>query len=49
MAPTLPEEQAQARRRRRSIAVAVVLGAAALLFYVLTLAKLGPGVLNRPL
>jgi hypothetical protein len=37
------------RRRSRSIAIAVALGALALLFYVVTIAKMGPQVLNRPL
>ncbi|MBX9930278.1 MAG: hypothetical protein K2Y56_01860 [Methylobacterium sp.] len=37
------------RRRKRSLAIAVVLGTLVLIFYVLTIAKLGPQVLNRPL
>ncbi|MFH6783257.1 MULTISPECIES: hypothetical protein [unclassified Methylobacterium] len=37
------------RRRKRSIAIAMVLAALVLIFYVLTIAKLGPQVLNRPL
>jgi hypothetical protein len=37
------------RRRSRSIAIAVALGALALLFYVVTIAKMGPQILNRPL
>ena len=45
--PLTPEEVR--RRRKRSIAIALVLGGLVLLFYVLTLAKLGPQVLNRPL
>jgi len=44
----LTEEQKR-RRRARSIAIAVALGALVLLFYVLTIAKLGPDVLRRPL
>jgi predicted nucleic acid-binding Zn ribbon protein len=44
----LTEEQKR-RRRARSIALALVLGALALLLYVVTIVKLGPGVLNRPL
>jgi hypothetical protein len=36
------------RRRARSIAIGLALGALALLFYVVTIVKLGPGVLNRP-
>jgi hypothetical protein len=37
------------RRRARSIAIALSLGAMVLLFYVVTIVKLGPGVLRRPL
>jgi hypothetical protein len=44
----LTEEQKR-RRRARSIAIALVLGALVLLFYVVTIVKLGgPGVLQRP-
>lgn len=42
-----PEEKR--RRRARSIAIALALGFMVLLFYVVTIAKLGPQVLNRPL
>jgi hypothetical protein len=44
----LTEEQKR-RRRARSIAIALALGALVLLFYALTIAKLGPDVLRRPL
>ena len=44
----LTEEQKR-RRRARSIAIALSLGALVLLFYLVTIVKLGPGVLNRPL
>jgi hypothetical protein len=44
----LTDEQKR-RRRARSIALALALAALALLFYVVTIVKLGPGVLNRPL
>ena len=37
------------RRRARSIALAVTLGVLVLLVYVVTVVKLGPGVMNRPL
>ena len=37
------------RRRSRSIAIALALGALVFLFYLVTMAKLGPQVLNRPL
>ncbi|WP_201861138.1 hypothetical protein [Microvirga soli] len=42
-----PEEQK--RRRSRSLALAFTLGVLVLLFYVVTIAKLGPGVLQRPM
>ena len=45
--PLSPE--AAKRRRSRSIAIALALAALALLFYVVTIAKMGPQVLNRPL
>ena len=44
----LTEEQKR-RRRHRSIAIAVALGVLVALFYVVTIVKLGPGVLRRPL
>lgn len=44
----LTEEQKR-RRRARSIAIALTLGALVVLFYVVTIVKLGPGVLDRPL
>jgi hypothetical protein len=44
----LTDEQKR-RRRNRSIAIALALGALVLLFYVVTIVKLGPGVLRRPL
>ncbi len=44
----LSPEEAK-RRRARSIAIALVLGFMVLLFYAVTIAKLGPQVLNRPL
>jgi hypothetical protein len=37
------------RRRKRSLAIALALGAMVALFYAVTIAKLGPQVLNRPL
>lgn len=42
-----PEEQQ--RRRRRSVALALALGALVVLFYVVTIAKLGPQIVQRPL
>jgi high-affinity K+ transport system ATPase subunit B len=44
----LTEEQRR-RRQRRSLALALVLAGLALLFYVVTIVKLGPQVMNRPL
>jgi len=38
-----------ARRRRRSIALGLVLGAIVVIFYVLTIVKLGPHVFDRVL
>jgi hypothetical protein len=37
------------RRRSRSLAIALALAALALLFYVVTIAKMGPQILHRPL
>ncbi|WP_430910220.1 hypothetical protein [Methylobacterium sp. sgz302541] len=45
--PLTPEEER--RRRKRSVAIALALGAMVILFFTLTIAKLGPQVLNRPL
>ena len=42
----LTDEQKR-RRRTRSIAIALALGALVLLFYVVTIVKLGPGVMSR--
>jgi len=44
----LTEEQKR-RRRARSIAIALSLGALVLLVYFVTIVKLGPSVLVRPL
>lgn len=50
MSAALTETDRQARnRRRRSIAIALALAAFALLFYVATIVKMGPGILDRPL
>lgn len=46
--PALTPEELK-RRRSRSIAIAVVLAALVVLFYVVTMAKLGPQILNRPM
>ena len=46
-----PDKQAEflARRRRRSVALGLVLAAIVLIFYVLTIVKLGPNVFDRVL
>lgn len=45
---TLTDKQKKARRRR-SVAIALVLAALVLLFYVATVVKFGPAILDRPL
>ena len=47
--PRSSRRAALARRRRRSIALGLALGAAALLFYVLTIVKMGPAIFDRAL
>jgi ferric-dicitrate binding protein FerR (iron transport regulator) len=47
--PTSSPEEQQRRRRRRSVAIALALGALVVLFYVVTIAKLGPQIVQRPL
>jgi hypothetical protein len=42
-----PEEQK--RRRKRSLALALTLGILCALLFAITIAKLGPQILNRPL
>jgi high-affinity K+ transport system ATPase subunit B len=44
----LTEEQRR-RRRNRSIALGLVLAALTLLFYAVTIVKLGPAIMSRPL
>jgi hypothetical protein len=44
----LTEEQKR-RRRSRSVALGLVLGALVVLFYVVTVFKMGGNVANRPL
>jgi ferric-dicitrate binding protein FerR (iron transport regulator) len=45
-APSLAPE-ARRRRRARSVALGLALGALALLFYLVTIAKMGPQILHR--
>ena len=42
-----PEQQKA--RRQRNVAIALAIGCFVLLFYIVRIAKLGPGVLDRPL
>ncbi|MEQ9628087.1 MAG: hypothetical protein RLN66_02380 [Roseitalea porphyridii] len=42
-------EAQQKARRKRSIAIALCLAAFVVIFYVVTVIKLGPDVINRPL
>lgn len=44
----LTDEQKK-RRRSRSIAIALALAGLVVLFYVVTIVKMGPEVLNRPM
>ena len=39
----------QKARRQRNRAIAIAIGCFVLLFFAVIIAKLGPGVLNRPL
>ncbi len=41
------DEELQRRRRRNSIALGLVLGALVLIFYVLTIVKMGPGIITQ--
>jgi hypothetical protein len=45
---TLTERQRKARRNR-SIAIGIALGALVIIFYVATIVKFGPSILNRPM
>ncbi|WP_394690283.1 hypothetical protein [Hoeflea sp.] len=42
-------EQQKKARRSRSVAIAVVLALLVILFYAVTIVKIGPSILNRPL
>ena len=47
--PHNADAELAARRRKRSIALGVVLGALVVIFYVLTIVKMGPALFDRPL
>jgi hypothetical protein len=42
-------EEDKRRRRARSVALAFALAGLAVMFFVITIVKLGPAVFNRPL
>ena len=42
-------EQQKKARRSRSLALAVVLACLVVLFYVVTIIKIGPGIFDRPM
>jgi hypothetical protein len=44
----LTEEQRR-RRRTRSIVLGLVLAALAILFYLVTIVKIGPAIMSRPI
>ena len=46
---TPSDEELKRRRRRNSIALGLVLAALAIVFYALTIVKMGPAVFNRDL
>jgi hypothetical protein len=45
---TLTPEQLKSRRQR-NVAIGLAVGFFVVLFYVVTIAKLGPGILSRPM
>ena len=50
MSDIVPSDEAARRRRRRnSIALGLVLGLLVVIFYALTIVKMGPAVFNRDL
>jgi hypothetical protein len=44
---TETDEQRRKRQRRNSVALGLVLAALAIIFYVLTIVKMGPGVFTQ--
>lgn len=49
VAPAAFSPEDMARRRRRSVALALVLAGLVIFFFLVTLVKIGPAVMNRPL
>ena len=45
----VPTPEQQKARRQRNVAIALAIGCFVLLFYIVTIAKLGSGVLDRAL
>ena len=43
------DEEAARRRRRRSLAIGLILAALVIMVYAVTVVRLGPGVVERPL
>ena len=48
-APLVPTKEQLARRRSRSVALAVALGLLVVLFYLVTIVKIGGNIASRPL
>jgi hypothetical protein len=48
-APAVPAEEANRRQRLRSLAIAWALFALAVMFFLVTIVRLGSNVANRPL
>ena len=44
---TPSDEEAKRRRRRNSIALGLVLGLLVVIFYALTIVKVGPGIITQ--
>ena len=50
MTPNKPEsDDRKSRQKKRSIALGLILAALVLVFYALTIVKMGPSVFDRPL
>lgn len=45
----IDEREAKRRRDRRSVAIALAIAGLAVLFYLITIVRMGPAVLQRPL
>ena len=48
-APPAPTPEQLRAQRRRNVAIGLSIALLAILFYAVTIAKLGPGLFNRPL